>query len=90
MLFMPRVFLQRYPDVMGHFDQLYLSHEVGFRKPEGRCVQTGLWVDANRSSASHLSRRQQRKTSRGAQAAGLTAFLTRGEKEVLKVLHTLY
>ena len=82
-------FLQRYPDVMGHFDQLYLSHEVGFRKPEADAFKQvcGL-MQTDPQKVTFLD--DSEENVEGARAAGLTAFLTRGEEEVLKVLHTLY
>lgn len=82
-------FLQRYPDVMGHFDQLYLSHEVGFRKPEADAFKQvcGL-MQTDPHQVTFLD--DSKENVEGARAAGLTAFLTRGEEEVLKVLRTLY
>jgi HAD superfamily hydrolase (TIGR01509 family) len=81
-------FLQRYPDVMDHFDHLYLSHEVGFRKPEADAFkQVCALIQTDPSQVVFLD--DSEENVEGARAAGLTAFLTRGEAEVLRVLNTL-
>lgn len=81
-------FLQRYPDVMGHFDQLYLSHEVGFRKPGADAFKQvcGL-MQTDPQQVTFLD--DSKENVDGARAAGLTAFLTQGETQVLKVLNAL-
>ena len=38
-------FLQRYPHIFQHFEQLYLSHEVGCRKP-APVLSYGMQADA--------------------------------------------
>jgi putative hydrolase of the HAD superfamily len=80
--------LQRYPDVMGHFDQLYLSHEVGFRKPGAEAFkQVCELMQTDPQQVTFLD--DSKENVDGARAGGLTAFLTQGETQVLKVLNAL-
>ena len=81
-------FLQRYPDTMSQFDQLYLSHEVGFRKPGADAFERvcGL-MQTDPSRVTFLD--DSRENVEGARAAGLTAFLARDEAEVVSVLRSL-
>ena len=71
---------------MGHFDKLYLSHEVGFRKPGADAFKQvcGL-MQTDPQQVTFLD--DSKENVEGARAAGLTAFLTQGETQVLKVLN---
>ena len=81
-------FMQRYPHIMGQFDQLFLSHEVGCRKPGAEAFlhvcdlmqtepQRVIFLDDSQENVA------------GARAAKLTAHHTRNEAEVLNVLNRL-
>lgn len=81
-------FFQRYPEVMSQFDELYLSHEVGFRKPSADAfTQVCALLDTDPSQVTFLD--DSRENVDGARRAGLTAFLTRGETEVLQILQSI-
>ena len=82
-------FLRLYPEVLGQFDQLYLSHEVACRKPH---VSSFHHVcDLMRVQPEQVTFLDDSPENvRGAETAGLTAMLTRNEPEVVAVLQSLH
>ena len=81
-------FLQRYPEVMDQFDELYLSHEVGVRKPaKGAFLQVCSLMETEPNQVIFLD--DSKENVAGAVAAGLKAHLTRSEDEVVSVLGAL-
>ena len=81
-------FLQRYPHIFQHFEQLYLSHEVGCRKPAPESFLTVCkLMQCPPSQVIFLD--DTKENIAGAEAAGLTAYLTRSQLEVVETLVTL-
>ena len=81
-------FMQRYPHIMGQFDQLFLSHEIGFRKPGADAF---LHVcDLLQTEPQHVTfLDDSQENVAGARAAKITAHHTRSEAEVLGILQRL-
>ena len=81
-------FMQRYPHILSQFDQLFLSHEVGCRKPSAEAF---LHVcDLMRPKPQQVTFLDDSlENVAGARAAQLTAHHTRSEAEVLSVLGQL-
>jgi HAD superfamily hydrolase (TIGR01509 family) len=81
-------FMQRYPHILSQFDQLFLSHEVGCRKPSAEAF---LHVcDLMRTKPQQVTFLDDSlENVAGARAAQLTAHHTRSEAEVLSVLGQL-
>lgn len=81
-------FSKTYPDVLGHFRQIYLSSSIGLRKPEPaafRHVVNAIGVPASRivffdDSAENID---------GARASGLAAVHVRSSDDVATALATL-
>ena len=81
-------FLSLYPDVFAHFDQLYLSHEVGCRKPATESfLRICSMLQCQPKQVTFLDDSQE--NIEGAKSAGFTAYLTRSESEVVQVLRSL-
>ena len=81
-------FLQRYPDIFQHFEQLYLSHEVGCRKPAPESfLKVCKLMQCSPSQVIFLD--DTKENIAGAAAAGLTAYLTRSQSEVVETLISL-
>lgn len=81
-------FLQRYPHIFQHFEQLYLSHEVGCRKPAPESfLAVCKLMQCSPSQVIFLD--DTKENIAGAKAAGLTAHLTRSESEVVETLRSL-
>ena len=80
--------MQRYPHIMGQFDQLFLSHEIGFRKPGADAF---LHVcDLLQTEPQHVTfLDDSQENVAGARAAKITAHHTRSEAEVLGILQRL-
>lgn len=81
-------FLSLYPDVFAHFDQLFLSHEVGCRKPAPESfLRICNMLQCQPNQVTFLDDSQE--NIEGAKSAGVTAHLTRSESEVVRVLRSL-
>ena len=81
-------FLNLYPDVFAHFDQLFLSHEVGCRKPAPESfLRICSMLQCQPNQVTFLDDSQE--NIEGAKSAGVTAHLTRSESEVVQVLRSL-
>lgn len=81
-------FMQKYPEVMGAFDRIFLSHEVGCRKPSAASFKhVCQLMDVEPEQVTFLD--DSEENVNGAIAAGMTAHHTRTENEVVAVLNTL-
>jgi len=81
-------FMQRYPHIMSQFDQLFLSHEVGCRKPDAEAFRHVCdLMQTEPQRVTFLDDSQENVA--GARVARLTAHHTRSEAEVLSVLNRL-
>ncbi|MBL6814532.1 MAG: HAD-IA family hydrolase [Pseudomonadales bacterium] len=81
-------FLQRYPHIFQHFEKLFLSHEVGCCKPAPESFLTVCkLMQCQPSEVIFLD--DSKENIAGAEAAGLTAYLTRSESEVVEALRSL-
>lgn len=81
-------FMQRYPDIMAQFDQIFLSHEIGCRKPSAAAFHhVCQLMQAEPGQVTFLDDNQE--NVEGARSAGLTAQLTRTETDVVAVLQAL-
>ena len=81
-------FLQRYPHIFQHFEKLYLSHEVGCRKPAPESfLSVCKLMQCPPSEVIFLD--DTKENIAGAKAAGLTAYLTRSQSEVVETLRSL-
>ena len=81
-------FLQRYPHIFQHFEKLYLSHEVGCRKPAPESfLSVCKLMQCPPSEVIFLD--DTKENVAGAKAAGLTAYLTRSQSEVVETLRSL-
>ena len=81
-------FLSLYPDVFAHFDQLFLSHEVGCRKPAPESfLRICNMLQCQPNQVTFLDDSQE--NIEGAKSAGVTAHLTRSESEIVRVLRSL-
>ena len=81
-------FLRRYPHIFQHFEKLYLSHEVGCRKPAPESfLSVCKLMQCPPNQVIFLD--DTKENIAGAEAAGLTAYLTRSESEVVDTLRSL-
>ena len=79
---------QRYPHIFQHFEKLYLSHEVGCRKPAPESfLSVCKLMQCPPSEVIFLDNTKENVA--GAKAAGLTAYLTRSQSEVVETLRSL-
>ena len=81
-------FLTLFPEVFEPFDALFLSHEVGFRKPNVDAFRhVCRLMDVLPEQVTFLDDSQE--NIEGALSAGLNAFLTKNEEEVVTTLKSL-
>ena len=81
-------FLRRYPHIFQHFEKLYLSHEVGCRKPAPESfLSVCKLMQCPPNQVIFLD--DTKENIAGAKAAGLTPYLTRSQPEVVETLRSL-